>query len=237
MIDLKLKADKLVMHAQIQGHNHLHDEDLGYAVHGWLRDALGDMAPTTFRLMPQHKDTLRLLGYAAVDADTLREHVQLFASPTAAEVCDWTIAASKDMGDIVWSTGQRLGFEVRVCPVVRGENGERDAFLAQLPVEQDMPSPSSRSGVYRQWLEAKLSPAADLGEKTFELKGFRLISLWRQGRTNGQGGRTGRRLLRPDVLLSGRLTINEPDAFGRLLQRGIGRHRAFGFGMLLLRPA
>ena len=37
--------------------------------------------------------------------------------------------------------------------------------------------------------------------------------------------------------VEGTLTVGDPDAFSRLLARGIGRHRAFGFGMLLLRPA
>ena len=41
----------------------------------------------------------------------------------------------------------------------------------------------------------------------------------------------------PDTVMSGELQTSDPDAFARLLARGIGRHRAFGFGMLLLRPA
>jgi CRISPR system Cascade subunit CasE len=35
----------------------------------------------------------------------------------------------------------------------------------------------------------------------------------------------------------GELTINDADAFARLLAGGVGRHAAYGFGMLLLRPA
>ncbi|MEE8524028.1 MAG: type I-E CRISPR-associated protein Cas6/Cse3/CasE [Thermoanaerobaculia bacterium] len=41
---------------------------------------------------------------------------------------------------------------------------------------------------------------------------------------------------RPDALLTGTLEVTDPDAFATLLARGVGRHRAFGFGMLLLRP-
>jgi CRISPR system Cascade subunit CasE len=32
------------------------------------------------------------------------------------------------------------------------------------------------------------------------------------------------------------LEVTEPETFAVGLARGIGRHRAFGFGMLLLRP-
>ena len=32
------------------------------------------------------------------------------------------------------------------------------------------------------------------------------------------------------------MTIRDPLAFGRLIRNGIGRHKAYGYGMLLLRP-
>ena len=36
--------------------------------------------------------------------------------------------------------------------------------------------------------------------------------------------------------MRGNLIVSDPAAFAQLLTRGIGRHRAYGFGMLLLRP-
>ena len=36
--------------------------------------------------------------------------------------------------------------------------------------------------------------------------------------------------------MRGILTITDPIAFAELLKRGVGRHRAYGYGMLLLRP-
>lgn len=49
-----------------------------------------------------------------------------------------------------------------------------------------------------------------------------------------QGGARGER---PNAVLTGTLRVTDADAFRALLARGIGRHRAFGFGMLLLRRA
>jgi len=46
-----------------------------------------------------------------------------------------------------------------------------------------------------------------------------------------------KKLERPQALLKGVLTVKESNTFNRLLARGIGRHRAFGYGMLLLKPA
>ena len=41
----------------------------------------------------------------------------------------------------------------------------------------------------------------------------------------------------PDAVMRGNLTVTDSDSFVALLARGIGRHRAYGYGMLLLRPA
>lgn len=236
MIDLQLRPDHLVRHAQAQGHNYAHDEDLGYAIHSWLTDALGDLAPRTFRPLEQRNGSIRLLGYGKADEDAIREHVQLFATPRAMAVCDWDSATSKPIGDIPWRRGQKLGFEVRTCPIVRGKLGERDAFLAQLP-DDGGPKAHGRANVYRDWLSSKLNGAASLNTDTFNLKAFRLVSAWRQSQSADTRSRTGRRVVRPDALLSGQLVVQDPDTFRILLHNGIGRHRAFGFGMLLLRPA
>jgi CRISPR system Cascade subunit CasE len=55
-------------------------------------------------------------------------------------------------------------------------------------------------------------------------------------RTQGPNRRARPGLRKPDVTFRGMLEVVEPGAFEALLRRGVGRHRAFGFGMLLLRP-
>ena len=54
--------------------------------------------------------------------------------------------------------------------------------------------------------------------------------------THSGQNRSHRGVERPDALFTGEITVADPEAFCRLLARGVGRHRAFGFGMLLLRP-
>ena len=43
-------------------------------------------------------------------------------------------------------------------------------------------------------------------------------------------------MLGPDATLNGTLRINDPNEFRTKLRTGIGRHKAYGYGMLLLRP-
>jgi CRISPR system Cascade subunit CasE len=50
-------------------------------------------------------------------------------------------------------------------------------------------------------------------------------------------GVSGRAPERPDAILVGTLRVSDEGGFRSLLRRGVGRHRAFGFGMLRIRPA
>ena len=140
-----------------------------------------------------------------------------------------------------FESGMRLGFSVRACPVSRiakrgpmtRERAEVDAFLARA-WEAGPDVKLDREQVYREWLGAELAKegAARLLEASMD--GFRLGRLHR--RTHGEE-RTDHRSERPDVTFDGVIEVGEPGAFRARLARGVGRHRAFGFGMLLLKPA
>jgi CRISPR system Cascade subunit CasE len=43
-------------------------------------------------------------------------------------------------------------------------------------------------------------------------------------------------VLGPDAVFTGVLQVLDTTAFAALVARGIGRHRAFGYGMVLLKP-
>jgi CRISPR system Cascade subunit CasE len=92
----------------------------------------------------------------------------------------------------------------------------------------------NRFQVYCAWARTRLQSGGAATVSHLEVDGFRLVSQRRRGR--GTAGRTLTTLIRPQVLLSGVLTVEDEGAFARLLATGIGRHRAFGYGMLLLRP-
>ena len=79
---------------------------------------------------------------------------------------------------------------------------------------------------YAAWLARRLGDAAD-------------IELCRLTRFSPEDGRRGRQRMPrgPSAVLQGTLRIRSGEAFRRLVQAGIGRHKAYGYGMLLLRPA
>lgn len=235
MIDLHLDAHRLVAHAQASDHNRADDEDLGYAVHAWLHAVFGTTAPSCFRLSERPSGALRLLGYSMSDAEAMRSHAESFAEPDAFAVCDWARMAGKSLDDVPVYEGRAFGFEVRVCPVKRGRDGERDAYLHAVEAAPEGASPD-RARVYTDWLQERLCGAGDVEVERTEMTSFRLVSTWRRRHDHrGRAGK-GKRLVRPDALMRGGLTVRDPDRFRALLGRGVGRHRAFGFGMLLLRP-
>ena len=139
-----------------------------------------------------------------------------------------------------WRSGQRLGFDVRLRTVVRvssslagrtadgqevsfRKGAEVDAFLAVALRDQSV----TRERAYLDWLAARLAPAAQLDFYASRLARFQRVRVQRNGR----------RVEGPDAVVHGNLTISDASAFAGLLARGVGRHRAYGYGMLLLRPA
>jgi CRISPR system Cascade subunit CasE len=168
--------------------------------------------------------------------------------------------ASKQMPR-TFRAGQRLGFEVRVLPTVRQDrDGDRsasrdiDAFLTAVQTADKLAPRGQRpelerNAVYRDWLAARLGAAAKLESESFKIESMRRSMLLRRGRPRDAS--EGRELVAvgllkkevagqqggsPDAVVSGILIVESPPEFARLLGRGVGRHRAFGFGMLLLRP-
>ena len=232
----------------------LPEDDPGYLWHRALRDAFGTIAPQPFRSLDPGGQPVRLLGYGTADEDQLREALTL-AAPDLDRVFPPDRIQSKEL-PLPFAAGRRLAFETRVCPIVRTRSSdgtrqrELDAFVHHALGMADEPRPE-REPVYRVWLADRLA-AAGCRLVAARMTSFRLGPLVRRrhaspaARTATEDGparrllATGRRGCRPPA--GGRVRRRAGSDRARRLRRassprGIGRHRAFGFGMLLLRPA
>lgn len=215
-----------------------HRTDPGYLCHCLVKSLFGDRAPTPFHISNTAGRWVTVLGYSKDDANTLRELARATALPDAFQVVDWDGWASKAMPE-QWSGGRTLAFDLRACPVVRKASAgpkhragaEVDVFLSACWEAGSPDVPVNREQVYRTWLAQQFQRHG--GAKLLEMRmnAFKRTPLMR--RTQGEK-RSGRLCERPDAHLSGVLEVTDGDAFGHLLARGIGRHRAFGYGMLLL---
>lgn len=213
--------------------------DLGYAIHLALRRALGATAPQPFRFV---EPSGYLYGYV-LDREALQAAAA--APATSPEIEAARVALALDSLKLKpmpssWRAGSRYGFEVRLRPVRRvGKDkrsvdrpGEHDAFgvaVRGLPREA-WPAPRE---VYLEWARERLTASGARMLADAHLSAMTRTEVARR-RHDGSGVRS--RIDGPDVTVAGTLEVMEPDAFASILARGVGRHRAFGFGMLLLRP-
>ena len=210
--------------------------DEGAVLHHLLVEAFGPAVLQPFRLLvaPRAK-TGTLYAYSSVTADDLRAKAATVLGPSEADVLPLHALRSIARPAITWQEGMRLGFDLKCRPVVRlaspiegkdirfAKGAELDAFLAE-SMRND--HARSREDVYFDWLAARLSPVADLERDSSRLHQFRRVRSLRGGcRVEG-----------PEAVIHGSLTVCDPQGFFSLLARGVGRHRSYGYGMLLLRP-
>ena len=223
--------------------------DEGFALHVLLSGTFGKAALKPFRLFSSDRQrTGTLYAYADRDSTSLRDTADTVATPDCLAALDVRRLLSKEMRTDYYP-GQRLGFDIRLRPVRRlhreiadghglafPKGSEVDAFLAQ--VLHDATGPASdaarnerssarREAIYLGWLDERLGDAAEIDTAHCRLAAFR-----RSRAIRGDGlGPEG-----PDATIHGVLTVRNPEQFANCVKNGVGRHKAYGFGMLLLRP-
>lgn len=210
--------------------------DLGYAWHALLKAALGALAPQPFvDRLPVQAD--ELLGYIRVAPTALR-------SALAVRTVDASAAAALGMASLhandlpsTWQSGRCLSFEVRARPIARSRRHARSGGVDEIdvaPYRAFRDPEVSREQAYCDWLSTQLQRdgAATLLEA--RLHAFRRTTVMRRRKEGDQ--RKAILVEGPEAWLRGLLRIDHGDAFSQLMARGIGRHRAFGFGCLLVAP-
>lgn len=210
------------------------DGDLGYAIHALLAEAFDGQPPTPFRYMNEQG----LLAYCDASKNELTRRIDA-ASPEVRHVLGLQQFRLRPF-PVDWPSGKRLGFEVRVRPIIRTKEGkERDLYQYRMEqrTENSQDSVPSRETIYREWLNARLIAGNACRVISATMNGFILRQVIRRPQKGIEDAqRRPKGVTGPDVLFRGELVVDDPIAFSELISRGIGRHRAFGYGMLLLRP-
>ncbi len=228
-------------------------QDPDHAMHCLLKECFGELVPKPFRLIiPRGGSSGVFYGYGQAGAEELRESAAICADPLQCRVILADKLNSKPM-PTEWQAGKRLGFETRIRPIVRLQRDasrtspdaqrcfkegdlrpgkECDVFLWEAITHPERGGMQrNREQVYADWLSSQLSR---IGGAVLDVEKTKLASFQR---TRAIRKLHGQRSEGPDAVMRGNLTITDPAAFAALLARGVGRHRAYGYGMLLLRPA
>lgn len=237
LVQIRVDARKLMLQAASSGLLR-HGADYGYYLHQQLLETFGKNVFSTFRHISTKSSYLTILAYSSYDADTLHEMAQTAAIPLRYSTIDWRHFASKPLPKS-WPAGTRLKFEVKACPIVRigsehkkfRKGAEVDAFLASAESQNNYQI--SRETVYKDWLIKQFSRNSGACVETAFLNGFKRVKLLR--RTHSQDRET-KLLERPEASFTGVISVSDSDKFSEFLVSGVGRHNAFGFGMMLLAP-
>ncbi len=218
------------------GVRQLRDPD--HAMHCLLVECFGpDCAPKPFRaIFPRAAQTGCLYGYGdgGTTSNTLQDALNLFADPLQCQIIPPDSIASKPM-PTQWEPGMRLGFEARVRPIVRSRRFTENRSVQELDAyqhacmtwvsEDDVPS---RETVYQDWLTQQFERHGGATLEAMQMVSFRVRPSVRK--------RSGAHSKGPDALIRGILKVVDGPNFAKFLTRGIGRHRAYGYGMMLLKP-
>ena len=228
--------------------------DLGYLVHAAARKVFGAVAPQPFYL---NQETGTLSGYSVADASVLRLVGEAFAVrqnddlESLRAIFDMSSVRSRRLPE-TWCTGERWNFTLLCRPIVRLGNKESDVWLRRNFLEwQEAVAAGTFLGgvreyralhrceafrVYCEWLTEKMSAAVTLENITL-LKNEQTSITGRRGKKHCGAPFKTRSELRPSALFCGTLIVRDGSAFSYLIAHGVGRHTAFGYGMLRLRKA
>lgn len=221
-------------------------EDTGYALHAALRACLGHAAPKPFALL-ERPGSVQLIGYTGHGEAELHRAFGLAATSDPLAAAALGLGAAQSQIPVVkpmpgeWRTGEVLSFETRVAPVVRSRaaapGGGYPEIDAAFHPDFVGDAPGDRAAAHARWLARELARGGAAELLTHRVLAFQLAPMARRSQRLEGSARSVRRGLLPDLTVRGQLRVQDGTAFSALLARGLGRHRSFGFGCLLLAPA
>ena len=99
--------------------------------------------------------------------------------------------------------------------------------MSQLQREPELQS--TREEVYAQWTAENIERLGGAVVKQVQT----VSSQMTQTARHGKGVHTFKG---PDATVKGIMTVTDSDKFIDLIARGVGRHRTYGYGMIMLEP-
>ena len=170
----------------------------------------------------------KLMGYTELEAEKLQEIARSKQNASSASVLEPSSIKTVRLPEN-WQRGTAVGFQTRVRPTYRTSHRHGQQKSMELDLYYKPGNESSREETYIQWLEETLrTRGATPVENSTRIISCRTRNVTRQ---HGRGVTSG-----PDALMEGTCIIEDPDLWTNAVRRGIGRHKAFGYGMLLLKP-
>lgn len=207
--------------------------DYGYLSHAFMRKAFCETSPQPFTVK-RIDNTLSIIGMSHVDVCEIQDSFCPEGDSLLNEIVASIRMKSMRLPDY-YAENTQIRFSAQCCPVRRssktGKSVEKDAYLCELEhSEREKRKPMTRHECYLEWLSKRMvNTGATLVE--YDIRDFLLSTPSRRGGKDHSGSPfiIGDR---PRVEFYGVLSVEDPVKFSASLMAGIGRHKAFGYGMI-----
>ena len=197
--------------------------DSGYLMHAYMRQLFKDDAPQPFVVS---------IGDRIANV----EGVMPESADTSSFITNPDVISVRDKEVDLPHAGETVAFRVRLCPVMRngssGKEVEADAFIVMMRrAEAAGQTPPKRMQVYRQWASGRFADCLNVSKAYVER--YEQIRPCRRGAPGhvGAPAAIGWRSV-VDVSIVG--TVTDAERFAYFARHGVGRHKAFGFGYIMI---
>ena len=169
-----------------------------------------------------------LLGYTSADAATLKSTAEYYQHQPHKTIIDPDSIKTRAVPS-EWEPGKRIKFQVRIMPTTRQSiygSGEKTTEIdPYMNYQGNMP----REQFYCTWLHKKFKVQGGMttDPENMNMTQFNVRRVKRQ--------RTQSWIPGSEVTIIGSAEVGDPAKFLELLRSGIGRHRGFGYGMVLVK--
>ncbi len=235
--------------------------DQGYLMHRLLAALFEKDVPKCFfaqnsknhqsiEVLFYHKTSIKLL-LDQVKARILvlsigQESNQLIQLKIALSCIEEEFVEEKDLSAIQWDNIKEIGISVTVPPISRTTNAQnkiseidsyllyvfnREKKLKEQTEDTTTIEEKNRFEVYKEWFQKHINQKEVCHCESVEITSFKLDTMQRK-RTENKDQKKWSNLSRPVIEVNAKLKIKSPEKMNDFLLNGIGRHQAFGFGML-----
>ena len=170
------------------------------------------------------KQKATLLAYTGYDADQLQEIARRNQDLSTAGVMSPLTFRTNELPER-WREGTAVAIEVRLVPTYRSQSSKTEYDVHRRHDAADTPQET-----YCRWATELLTRKAGVepAEHTVHVTKYRRREVQRQW-----GQRT---MTMPDVTVRASCILRDTETWEKALRLGVGRHKSFGYGMLLVRP-
>lgn len=206
--------------------------DADRSLHCLVYHTFGQNVPRAFAAIPDREEPSshgKLLAYSSLEQRELREIARSNQSHLTAAIMNPFTFRTTPLPE-AWPEGATVGFRVRIMPTYR--NSTRSGQAAgehDIQLRADPGQPKERT--YALWLADLLRRKAGAEPDLDSIRMTRCASR-KFKRQNSQRWAHG-----PDATMTGVCAVRDPELWENALRYGIGRHKTYGYGMILIRTA